>query len=160
VTGVMTGLRGRWPIWGIRSAIRQLSLPKCMARPRSASGLMPVGRKQSAAMYRTHERSPWPSAHPGPHIEDLQQAPAKPATADQEMPFKHEAVSLLHLRYFPRVGDLSNAVVCEPVISPLSSVTGIVEETLSGIGRVEFAVTRWEECQPNSTLSSGCDRCP
>jgi hypothetical protein len=33
---------------------------ECMARPRSASGLMPVGRKQSAAMYPAHERSPWP----------------------------------------------------------------------------------------------------
>ena len=33
---------------------------ECMARPRSASGLMPVGRKQSAAMYSAHERSPWP----------------------------------------------------------------------------------------------------
>ena len=33
---------------------------ECMARPRSASGLMPVGRKQSAAMYPAYERSPWP----------------------------------------------------------------------------------------------------
>jgi hypothetical protein len=36
-------------------------------------------------------------------------------------------------------------VVCEPVISPLSSATAIVEETLSGIGKVEFEVTRWED---------------
>jgi hypothetical protein len=78
-------------------------------------------------------------------IEDLRQVPTKPATADRELPSKHEAVSLLHLRYFPRVGDLSNAVVCEPVISPLSSATAIVEETLSGIGKVEFEVTRWED---------------
>jgi hypothetical protein len=46
------------PAW--LNTLGLMSLPKCMARRRSASGLMPVGPKQSAAMYPAHRLSPWP----------------------------------------------------------------------------------------------------
>jgi putative transposase len=64
ITEVLSAPRSPWQNACVERLIgsirRELSLPKCMARPQSASGLLPVGRKQSAAMYPAHERSPWP----------------------------------------------------------------------------------------------------
>ena len=52
MTGVMTGLRGRWPIWGIRSAIRRSAM-SC-----NATALPPAPERKRtttwSAFIRTH----------------------------------------------------------------------------------------------------------
>jgi hypothetical protein len=65
-------------------------------------------------------------------------APAAPA-----LPPDHERAAMLHLRYFPKIGSLAEAEVCEAVISPSGS--GKVEETKVGEGSLTFFETRWED---------------
>lgn len=67
-------------------------------------------------------------------------APAVPA-----LPSDHSPASLLHLRYFPRIGDLGVAQVCEPVYSPAGPGAGQVVETRHGRGEIAFLATTWEQ---------------
>jgi exodeoxyribonuclease V alpha subunit len=55
-------IRGIGPVYAKKlvRAFGEAVITECMARPRSASGLIPVGRRQSAAMYPAHQLSPWP----------------------------------------------------------------------------------------------------
>ena len=71
-----------------------------------------------------------------------------------------ERASLLHLRYFPTVGDGAEAVVCEPVISPLKSATGKVEALLRGEGDIDFLETRWEDMPTQFHVVEGIRRLP
>jgi acetoacetate decarboxylase len=66
-----------------------------------------------------------------------------PAPITATLPNDHDSASMLHLRYFPKIGALTKAAVCEPVVSPSSS--GRVEETKEGEGSLNFFETRWED---------------
>ncbi|MFO1169473.1 MAG: acetoacetate decarboxylase family protein [Hyphomicrobiaceae bacterium] len=75
-------------------------------------------------------------------VEGLAEAePSKPA----QLPAGHAAASLLHLRYFPKIGALGQAAVCEPVVSPAASAAGKVLDVRRGTGRLTWAPTRWED---------------
>lgn len=68
-------------------------------------------------------------------------APAPPAP----LPAGHTRASLLHLRYFPRIGALGEPAVCDKVYSPATSEAGTLIETRAGAGRLELLPTTWTD---------------
>ncbi|CAN5279667.1 acetoacetate decarboxylase family protein [soil metagenome] len=79
------------------------------------------------------------------YLRDLNERPNPVRYASAVGEDTAERANLLHLRYFPSVGRLSEAAICEPVISPLSSASGVTEAVLFGAGKVDFLKTRWED---------------
>ncbi|MEZ5925034.1 MAG: acetoacetate decarboxylase family protein [Hyphomicrobiaceae bacterium] len=86
-------------------------------------------------------------------------APAEPAKA-AALPPEHVAASLLHLRYFPRIGQLDVAAVSEAVVSPAASAAGRVLDTRRGVGRLAFHPTRWEDMPTQAHIVEGLRALP
>lgn len=90
-------------------------------------------------------------------VEGLEDAePARPV----QLPAGHSAASLLHLRYFPRIGALSEAAVCEPVVSPAASAAGKALETRRGRGELAISATRWEDMPTQFHIIEGLRALP
>jgi hypothetical protein len=93
-------------------------------------------------------------------IEELKPRLSDQHAASRDLPRGHEAVGLLHLRYFPRIGEFSEVAVREPAISPLSSASGAIEESRSGKGKIDFHKTAWEDMPTQFHIVEGLRSLP